>query len=293
MSALMTVPFHGIDLYLVEHEGQPFVPMRPMVEGIGLDWKSQHAKLSSNQRRWGMVNITTPSAGGMQESSCIPLRKLPGWLSRLEPNKVKKLEVRQRIEEFQDECDDALWQYWNDGHAINPRVQQPAANDESIPLERRLPVAADNFDAAKRIAESLGLEGNQAILSANSMVRAAIGVDLMEMAGVKRLVNEAQEMNYLPSELGAKFGMTANGMNKLLAQCGLQHHVTYKLGKKRWEVTPDGKEYAVITDTGKKHSDGKPVQQILWKESVAKPLKRLAEKLQAEMPEVVAHGLSR
>lgn len=168
-----------------------------------------------------------------------------------------------------------------------------AANDAVIPQERRLPVAADNFDAAKRIAESLGLEGNQAILSANSMVRSAIGIDLMEMAGVKRLVNEAQEMNYLPSELGAKFGMTANGMNKLLAQCGLQHHVTYKPGKKRWEVTPDGKEFAVITDTGKKHSDGKPVQQILWKESVAKPLKRLAEKLQAEMSEVVAHGLSR
>ncbi|KTC25532.1 DNA-binding protein [Pseudomonas putida] len=168
-----------------------------------------------------------------------------------------------------------------------------AANDAAIPQERRLPVAADNFDAAKRIAESLSLEGNQAILSANTMVRAAIGVDLMEMAGVKRLANEAQELNYTPTELGAKFGMSAVSMNKLLAQCGLQHHVIYKPGKKRWEVTPDGKEFAVITDTAKRHSDGRPVQQILWKESVAKPLKRLAEKLQAEIPEVVAHGLSR
>ena len=168
-----------------------------------------------------------------------------------------------------------------------------SANDAVIPQEKRLPIAADNLDAAKRIAESFGLEGNQALLSANSMVRSAIGIDLMEMAGVKRLVNEAQELNYTPTELGAKFGMSAASMNKLLAQCGLQHHVIYKPGKKRWEVTPDGKEFAVITDTAKRHSDGKPVQQILWKESVAKPLKRLAEKLQAEMPEVVAHGLSR
>lgn len=168
-----------------------------------------------------------------------------------------------------------------------------AANDAIIPPERCLTVAADNFDAAKRIAESFGLKGNQAILSANSMVRAAIGVDLMEMAGVKRLVNEAQELNYTPTELGAKFGMSAASMNKLLAQCGLQHHVAYKPGKKRWEVTPAGKEFALITDTSKKHRDGKPVQQILWKESVAGPLKRLAEKLQAEMPEVVARGLTR
>ncbi|MCU7645672.1 phage antirepressor N-terminal domain-containing protein [Pseudomonas piscis] len=293
MSALMTVPFHGVQLYLVEHDGQPFVPMRPMVEGIGLDWKSQHVKLSSNQRRWGMVNITTPSAGGMQESSCIPLRKLPGWLSRLEPNKVKKPEVRQRIEEFQDECDDALWQYWNDGHAINPRLQQVAANDQVIPVERRLPVAADNFDAAKRIAESLGLEGNQAILSANNMVRSAIGVDVMEMAGVKRLVNEAQEMNFTPTELGAKFGMSAVSMNKLLADCGLQHHVIYKPGKKRWEVTPDGKLFAIITDTGKKHSDGKPIQQILWKESVQEMLARLADQLRSGLPSVITGGVTR
>ncbi|MEF9901143.1 MAG: KilA-N domain-containing protein [Pseudomonas sp.] len=168
-----------------------------------------------------------------------------------------------------------------------------AANDSVIPQERRLPVAADNFDAAKRIAESFGLEGNQAIMSANSMVRSAIGIDLMEMAGVKRLVNEAQEMNFTPTELGAKFGMSAISMNKLLADCGLQHQVTYKPGKKRWEVTPDGKLFAVITDTGKKHSDGKPVQQILWKESVQGMLARLADQLRSGIPAVIAGGITR
>lgn len=90
-----------------------------------------------------------------------------------------------------------------------------------------------------------------------------------------------------------RYFAVASSCSSSTCSIGLQHHVTYKPGKKRWEVTPEGKEYAVNTDTGKKHSDGKPVQQILWKESVAKPLKRLSEKLQAEMPEVVAHGLSR
>ncbi|RAU43422.1 MULTISPECIES: KilA-N domain-containing protein [unclassified Pseudomonas] len=165
-----------------------------------------------------------------------------------------------------------------------------AANDQHIPQEKRLPVAADNLDAARRIAELFGLEGNQALLSANSMVKSAIGVDLMEMAGVKRLVNESQELNFTPTELGAKFGMSAVGMNKLLADCGLQRQVICKPGKKRWEVTPDGKLFAVITDTGKKHSDGKPVQQVLWKESVQEMLKRLADKLRAESTSVVIGG---
>lgn len=168
-----------------------------------------------------------------------------------------------------------------------------AANDNAIPQERKLSVAADNLDAARRIAECFGLEGNQALLSANSMVKSAIGVDLMEMAGVKRLVNESQEMNFTPTELGAKFGMSAVSMNKLLAECGLQHQVIYKPGKKRWEVTPDGKIFAVITDTGKKHSDGKPVQQILWKESVQEMLARLADQLRSGLPAVVAGGVRR
>ena len=168
-----------------------------------------------------------------------------------------------------------------------------AANDQVIPQEKRLPIAADNLDAAKRIAEIFGLEGNQAMLSANNMVRTAIGVDLLEMAGVKRLVNESQEMNFTPTELGAKFGMSAISMNKLLADCGLQHQVIYKAGKKRWEVTPEGKVFAVITDTGKKHSDGKPIQQIVWKESVQEMLARLADQLRSGLPSVIAGGVSR
>ena len=170
---------------------------------------------------------------------------------------------------------------------------QMPANDATIPVERQLPIAADSLDAAKRIADCFGLEGNQALLSANSMVKSAIGVDLMEMAGVKRLVNESQEMNFTPTELGAKFGMSAVSMNKLLAECGLQHQVIYKPGKKRWEVTPDGKLFAVITDTGKKHSDGKPVQQILWKESVQEMLARLADQLRSGLPAVIAGGVRR
>ena len=165
-----------------------------------------------------------------------------------------------------------------------------AANDNSIPQDRRLLVAADNLDAAKRIAESFGLEGNQALLSANSMVRSTIGVDLLQLAGVPGLVNEAQELNYTPTELGAKFGMSARDMNSLLAKCGLQRNFEYSKGKRRWELLPDGKDFAVIVDTAKKHGDGKPVQQIMWKESVIELLRRLAAQLQGSIPRVIAAG---
>ncbi len=40
-SALLPVPFHGNPLYIVEHNGEPYTPMKPIVEGMGLDWCTQ------------------------------------------------------------------------------------------------------------------------------------------------------------------------------------------------------------------------------------------------------------
>ena len=120
-SKAITVPFHGAELYVVEHNGQPYTPMKAIVEGMGLDWRSQAAKFRGNKDRWGVVMITTPTKGDEQGSACLPLRKLPGWLMTLHPSRLTP-EVRARVIQYQNECDDALWQYWNDGLAVNPRA---------------------------------------------------------------------------------------------------------------------------------------------------------------------------
>lgn len=120
--SLIPVPFRGTTLYVVSHEGQPFAPMKPIVEGMGLDWKAQFDKIMSNEKRWGMVIIPIPSKGGVQNSISLPLRKLPGWLMSIHPNKVKP-EIKDSIIAYQNECDDVLWQYWSQGAAVNPRLQ--------------------------------------------------------------------------------------------------------------------------------------------------------------------------
>lgn len=154
----------------------------------------------------------------------------------------------------------------------------PPAND---PAPQRLSVVAEDFDAAKRIACALGLEGNQVLLSAGRMVRETTGVDVLELAGVRRLINEAQEHNHTPTELGVKLGLSAARTNKLLAEHGLQRHVEYAAGKKRWELLPAGQPFAVLTDTAKRHSDGAPVLQILWKESVLAELEHQGARIAA------------
>ena len=126
----ITVPFHGANLYVVEHESQPYTPMKPIITGMGLTRHGQHAKIKANARRWGVLELRIPSSGGLQDMLCMPLRKLPGWLSGIEAGKVKSEEARAKVVEYQNECDDALWQYWNDGIAVNPAQALPS----SMPL---------------------------------------------------------------------------------------------------------------------------------------------------------------
>lgn len=136
-SAVTTVPFHGTNLSVVEHEGQPYAAMKPIVEGMGLDWKSQHAKLNINGTRWGMVEITIPSQGGFQNTCCLPLRKLMGWLMSIHSNKVKP-EIRDKVIAYQVECDDVLWDYWTKGSATNTRVvQQTVEQDTALTLSHK------------------------------------------------------------------------------------------------------------------------------------------------------------
>ena len=121
-SALNPIQFHDDTIYAVEHDGQPYTPLRPIIENIGLDWPSQAAKLRSNRERWGVVMITTPAKNNEQHPHvCIPVCKLPGFLATINPLKVAN-KLRSKIVQYQNECDDVLWDYFTKGKAINPRT---------------------------------------------------------------------------------------------------------------------------------------------------------------------------
>ena len=131
MATLLPVAFHGDPLYLVEQDGEPFAPVKPICEAIGMDWAAQHAKLTNDEGRWKCLDILTVAADGKQRSMvCLPLRKVAGWLASISAAKVKP-EIRDKLIAYQDECDSALWRYWTEGHAARPSA--PAKRHASRP----------------------------------------------------------------------------------------------------------------------------------------------------------------
>ncbi len=131
MANLLPVAFHGDTLYLVEHSGEPFTAVKPICDAIGIDWKSQHAKLIGLGFRWCCREIATTGADGKTYSmTCLPMRKLSGWLASISAAKVKP-EIRDKLIAYQDECDDALWRYWTEGHASRPGAPAPVDNRQA------------------------------------------------------------------------------------------------------------------------------------------------------------------
>lgn len=132
------IPFRRAELLLVEHEGQPFVPMKPVVEGMGLAWQAQHRKLQTGRFESTITEMVIVAQDGKErEMTCLPLRKLAGWLMSIHPAKVRE-SIRESVIAYQNECDDALWAYWNDGIALR-------ADDRSFETVLGTTIGTDGF----------------------------------------------------------------------------------------------------------------------------------------------------
>ncbi|KQW88150.1 hypothetical protein ASC84_12280 [Acinetobacter sp. Root1280] len=127
--AQINAPFNGVELIIIEHNQQPYTPMRPIVEGMGLAWQAQFDKLKQRFNSVIMEIMTTGKDGKSYKMICLPLRKLFGWLMTISPNKVKP-ELRDTVIKYQEECDDVLWDYWTKGITVNPR----STKEEREPL---------------------------------------------------------------------------------------------------------------------------------------------------------------
>ncbi|MBD2798132.1 phage antirepressor N-terminal domain-containing protein [Xenorhabdus sp. 18] len=134
----ISVPFYGADLFIVNYHGEPYVSMKSLVEGIGLNWASQFTKLKTHFQS-GMVKIPIPTRHGLREMSCLALNELAGWLATINPNKVKAA-IRDNVIRCQGECDDILQVYW----AVNEVKRKEQV--KSQPLNCRYLVKMEVYD---------------------------------------------------------------------------------------------------------------------------------------------------
>ncbi|MFN6848869.1 phage antirepressor N-terminal domain-containing protein [Proteus mirabilis] len=137
----INVPFHGNNLYVVNFNGEPYVPMKPIVEGMGLAWGAQFAKLKQRFNSSVSEIEMVAEDGKLRIMVCIALRKLSGWLHTISPNKVKP-EIRDKVIKYQEECDDVLYEYWTTGevkkkHKSTVQERNPLKNAVNLLVSKK------------------------------------------------------------------------------------------------------------------------------------------------------------
>jgi hypothetical protein len=128
MANAIQVAFHGATVTTIQSGNELYVAMKPIVENIGLDWDAQRQRIRRHPvMNQGTVIMTLPSSGGDQDTLCIPLKMLNGWLFGIDSNRVKPA-LRDKVIAYQRECFDVLAQHFG--------LAQPAIQTLS-PAQRR------------------------------------------------------------------------------------------------------------------------------------------------------------
>lgn len=122
------------------------------------------------------------------------------------------------------------------------------------------------FKAYTEAAKLFGLNDNQAVLCSNKTVKRLYGIDIHANLQIE-MKSPVQERMFNPTDLGKIIGLSSQSMNKKLEANGMQT----KVGEV-WAPSEKAKVFCVLLDTNKKHSDGTPIQQLKWYESVLKEL---------------------
>jgi len=106
------VDFHGQSLVAALIDGKPYVAMKPICENIGLQWEAQQKRITRNPvLSKGMSMMDIPSNGGIQQTLCLPLDLLNGWLFGVDVNRVKA-EIKPKLIRYQEECYRVLFQHF-------------------------------------------------------------------------------------------------------------------------------------------------------------------------------------
>jgi hypothetical protein len=171
------VDFYGDELraYLVEDE--PFVPLKPICDYLGVSWPGQYERIQrdpvlSEVVKFIRVTRINP-AGGRPELLCLPLDYLNGWLFGISPHRVKP-ELKEKIIQYQKECYKVLAQAFHSraaGQATGSSLahirdlslaiaqmaeQQMLLEQEVSKTKERVNITAQRLDKAAEVVGDIG-----------------------------------------------------------------------------------------------------------------------------------------
>ena len=125
------VEFYGDELTAFRtSNGRVYASLRHMCDALGLNARGQSQRIDRHtvlSRGKGVCKIHTP--GGEQSIVALRVDLVPLWLAGVRTNMVNE-EVREKLEKFQEEAADVLWEAFQEGRlTADPTFEELLQND--------------------------------------------------------------------------------------------------------------------------------------------------------------------
>ena len=163
---LVTIPVPGTSnpIMAVQHDGTEWAAVRPICDALGIDSKSQRAKLHGKNWATGVIITSVGADGKQREMFMVDRRTLTMWLATIDTNRVSEA-ARPTLEAYQLEAANALDAYFHKGGAINPRAEEHQLNA----LMRQSQMQMELCQAAKGLIHPDHLEAKARIVLARGL----------------------------------------------------------------------------------------------------------------------------
>ncbi len=110
---IVAVNFHHDTLFAVERGDGVHVAIKTICDAVGIGWDKQLDRLKRDSiLAEGVTVLVIPSLGGMQETTCLRLDLVHGWLFTIDGSRVKDEETRRKLVTYKRECYAVLFQHF-------------------------------------------------------------------------------------------------------------------------------------------------------------------------------------
>jgi hypothetical protein len=121
MGNIVTVNFRNDTLFAVERDDGVFLALKPICDSLGVAWQGQLQRVKDDPVLGeGVTTIVIPSVGGPQETVCLKMEMVNGWLFKIDSRRVKDEEAKQKLLTYQRECYGVLHQHFYGKTAPKP-----------------------------------------------------------------------------------------------------------------------------------------------------------------------------
>jgi hypothetical protein len=218
-----TVDFYGDPITVVIVDREPYIPIRPICEYLGLSWTGQRDRILRDpvlSEMLATIRIirTEGDREVSRELSCLQLKYLNGWLFGINASRVRE-DLQGKVIQYQRECYEIL------AEAFLPRSSAPPTGliairelglaiaqmaDQQLVHEERITFTEKRLDRAAKVVGELGkrLQMVEGRIRPNKYITDEQGAEIsLQVKALANLLNGHYQTVFI--ELYRRFGVSS------------------------------------------------------------------------------------